>query len=145
RAASSTAATASRATSCTALSAHGGRVKDTKTAPSAGRPLMSTTQATAGGRRTSSTAAWCGTPMVRCASSPTERHKPMISSPATRQWLYGLGPPGGPILVADGVVEWADASLCVARAAAVLGTGTAVVDTSPRRDPNYHGRHRAGE
>src|SRR5699024_2381004 len=125
-----------------ALSAPGGRVKATKTAPSAGRPLMSTTS-TAGGRRTSSTAAWCGTPMVRSASSPTERHKPMISSPATRQWLYGLVTALVPILIAYGVIESADAALWVALAAAVLGTGTAVAHTNTRRDPNYHGRHRA--
>ena len=69
----------------------------------------------------------------------------MIDNPATRQWLYGLVTALVPILIAYGVIESADAALWVALAAAVLGTGTAVVHTNTRRDPAYRGRHRSDE
>lgn len=64
-----------------------------------------------------------------------------ILTPAVRQWLYGIITAAVPILIAYGVVESADAALWVALAAAVLGTGTAVLHTNTRRDPAA-GRHR---
>lgn len=65
-----------------------------------------------------------------------------FDTPAVRQWLYGVVTALVPILIVYGVIDSADAAIWVALAAAVLGTGTAVLHTNTSRDPAA-GRHRA--
>lgn len=66
-------------------------------------------------------------------------------NPKVRQYLYGIVTAAVPVLIVYGIVDHHEVTLWLALAAAVLGTGTAVLHTNTKRDPDYVGRHRDPE